>query len=83
LEKYRKMSCFAKILGDDFTKRIWQKGNTAWQQLLLAPQSSKLVEKAYNLYGIPDFLLIDAQGKVVFATSSPDELDEEVGKALR
>lgn len=85
--KYDRSKLTILSISTDNNKKDWYRAMKEeampWQQLLLAPQSSKLVEKAYNLYGIPDFLLIDAQGKVVFATSSPDELDEEVGKALR
>jgi thiol-disulfide isomerase/thioredoxin len=54
-----------------------------WRQYVVEKEQKKVIDKAYNMLGIPDFLLIDRQGRVVFATSSPDELDVELSKRIK
>lgn len=71
----------------DDSKSAWYHAMKAeqmpWRQYVVEKEQKKVTDKAYNMLGIPDFLLIDRQGRVVFATSSPDELDVELSKRIK
>lgn len=85
--KYDRSKLTIVSVSTDDSKSAWYRAmkleDMPWQQLLLAKDSKELVDKAYNMLGIPDFLIVDAQGRVVYATSSPDELDVELSKILK
>jgi thiol-disulfide isomerase/thioredoxin len=71
----------------DDSKSAWYRAMKAeqmpWRQYVVEKDQKEVTDKAYNMLGIPDFLLIDRQGRVVFATSSPDELDVELSKRIK
>jgi thiol-disulfide isomerase/thioredoxin len=71
----------------DDSKSAWYRAMKAeqmpWRQYVVEKDQKEVTDKAYNMLGIPDFLLIDRQGRVVYATSSPDNLDVELSKRIK
>jgi thiol-disulfide isomerase/thioredoxin len=84
--KYDKSTLTIISISTDKESKNWKlamkQENMPWLQLALTKESTGVVEKAYNLYGIPDFLIINNQGKVLFATSNPAELDSMISSLL-
>jgi hypothetical protein len=55
----------------------------AWQQLLLPREAMQAVRDAYQLSGIPYLLLINAQGELVYAANSSDEVGALLQKIMK
>lgn len=85
--KYSRQQLEVISVSVDDSKPAWYRAmkaeNMPWRQYVEEKDQKKLTDKAYNMLGIPDFLLIDSQGKIVYATASPDDLDVELAKLLK
>jgi thiol-disulfide isomerase/thioredoxin len=85
--KYDRTKLDVISISTDDNLRSWYHAKDAeampWRQFVLAKDVKKKVNQDYQILGIPDFLLIDPQGRVVFATASPDELDVMIAKLIK
>lgn len=85
--KYDRTKLDVISISTDDNLRAWYHAKDAeampWKQFVLSKDVKKKVDVDYKILGIPDFLLIDSQGKVVFATASPDDLDIELTKRIK
>ena len=68
----------------DSKEADWQQAMTEeglpWPQFLASKELSKAVGDLYGITAIPTFLLVDAEGRIVFSGHSSDELEAQLGK---
>ncbi|HRN16102.1 MAG TPA: TlpA disulfide reductase family protein [Xylanibacter oryzae] len=52
---------------------------TSWHQYIITPEGDKILDDIYHVYGIPRFIIIDKEGKIVSSDTlrpSEDEFDK-------
>lgn len=84
-EKYGdRLNIVAASVDEDDT--AWRKAmdqeKMAWTQLRVPKDSFKAVTAAYHFSGIPFMVLIDGEGKIVFAGHDPVKVSDILSKAL-
>lgn len=64
----------------------WQKAlkeeNMPWMQFRSLPEQTKAFAEQYHLYGIPEFFIVDSQGRIVFSGSNVSELMAQLPKMV-
>ena len=62
----------------------WQKAlkeeNLPWPQFRSLPEQTKAFAEQYHLYGIPEFFIVDREGRIVFSGSNSYELPGQFSK---
>lgn len=62
----------------------WQKAlkeeNLPWPQFRSLPEQTKAFAEQYHLYGIPEFFIVDREGRIVFSGSNAYELPGQFSK---
>lgn len=85
--KYGKERLNIVSVSCDQSKKDWYSAvdaeKMAWQQLLLPREAMQAVRDAYQLSGIPYLLLINAQGELVYAANSSDEVGALLQKIMK
>lgn len=71
-------------LSVDTKEADWQQAMTEeglpWPQFLASKELSKAIGDLYGITAIPTFLLVDAEGRIVFSGHSSGELEAQLGK---
>lgn len=67
-------------VSDDRDKRAWldavSKEKMPWKQYQLTPEGSKALLKQYLVQGVPYYLMVSPQGKVIAAPRNVEEMEE-------
>lgn len=62
----------------------WQKAlkeeNLPWPQFRSLPEQTKAFAEQYHLYGIPEFFIVDREGRIIFSGSNAHELPAQFSK---
>ncbi len=66
-------------VSDDRNKQAWlgavAKEKMPWKQYQLTPEGSKALLKQYLIQGVPYYLMVNPQGKVIAAPTNAEEMD--------
>lgn len=70
----------------DVWKNYLQKHPEPWAQYVVTPEGDKVLDDVYHVYGIPRFMLIGRDGRIIDADSARpsfgDSFDKQFSEAL-
>lgn len=78
-EKVKFVSLSVDTKEADWQQAMKEEG-LPWPQFLASKELSKAIGDLYGITAIPTFLLVDAEGRIVFSGHSSGELEAQLGK---
>lgn len=74
-------------ISSDTNTQAWKnsirKENLSWKQYILTPEGQQGLKEKYLVAGVPYYLIVDPEGKVINSPANPEEIKNQINKLCK